>query len=52
VVVGDALPAALAADWLTAAWDQNAGIHVAGPAAALVEVAGGWLKEIQVDCGK
>jgi glutamate/tyrosine decarboxylase-like PLP-dependent enzyme len=46
-VVGGALPAALAADWLTAAWDQNAGIHVAGPAAALVEdVAGGWLKEI------
>jgi glutamate/tyrosine decarboxylase-like PLP-dependent enzyme len=46
-VVGGALPAALAADWLTAAWDQNAGIHVAGPAAGLVEeVAGGWLKEI------
>ena len=46
-VVGGALPAALAADWLTAAWDQNAGIHAAGPAAALAEeVAGGWLKEI------
>lgn len=46
-VVGGVLPAALAADWLTAAWDQNAGIHVAGPAAAIVEdVAAGWLKEI------
>src|SRR5579864_5482919 len=46
-VVGGLLPAALAADWLTAAWDQNAGIYVSGPAAAVVEeVAGGWLKEI------
>ncbi len=46
-VVGGALPAALAADWLTSAWDQNAGIHVAGPAAAIVEdVAGAWLKDI------
>ena len=46
-VLGGSLPAALAADWLTAAWDQNAGLYAAGPAAAIVEeVAGAWLKEI------
>jgi glutamate/tyrosine decarboxylase-like PLP-dependent enzyme len=46
-VVGGAAPAALAADWLTAAWDQNAGLYVLGPAAAVVEeVAGAWLAEL------
>jgi glutamate/tyrosine decarboxylase-like PLP-dependent enzyme len=46
-VIGGVLPVALAADWLTSSWDQNAGLALPTPAAAVVEeVAGGWLKEI------
>src|SRR5713226_4142955 len=36
-VVGGSLPAALAADWLTAAWDQNAAMYTCAPAAAIAE---------------
>ena len=35
---------ALAADWLTSAWDQNAGLYVASPTVAVLEeIAGRWL---------
>jgi glutamate/tyrosine decarboxylase-like PLP-dependent enzyme len=46
-VIGGVLPVALAADWLTSAWDQNAGLALPTPAATVVEeVAGRWLKEL------
>ncbi len=46
-VVGSSLPAAVAADWLASAWDQNAALYACSPAAAIIEeVAGAWLKEI------
>ena len=46
-VIGGSLPAAVAADWLTAAWDQNGVLHAASPAAAAAEqVAGEWMLEL------
>ena len=46
-VIGGTLTAAIAADWLTSAWDQNAAIHACGPAVAVIEeVAGNWLKAL------
>ena len=46
-VIGGAFPAAIAADWLTAAWDQNGGGYVAAPALSVAEeVAAGWVREL------
>ncbi|MBV9264232.1 MAG: aspartate aminotransferase family protein [Candidatus Eremiobacteraeota bacterium] len=46
-VIGGALPSALAADWLTSAWGQNAVMFASSPAASIVEdVAGAWLKDL------
>jgi glutamate/tyrosine decarboxylase-like PLP-dependent enzyme len=46
-VMGGTLPAALAADWLVSAWDQNTGMRHATPATATAEeAAAGWLLEL------
>ena len=46
-VVGGSLPVALAADWLTAAWDQNGAFYSHSPLAAAVEaLAAEWLVDL------
>lgn len=46
-VNGGALPVALAADWLTAAWDQNGASEAISPAAAAAEAAAiDWAREL------
>jgi glutamate/tyrosine decarboxylase-like PLP-dependent enzyme len=46
-VMGGTLPAALAADWMVSAWDQNTGMRYPTPGTAAVEsVAAGWLLDL------
>ncbi len=46
-VTGGALPAPLAAEWMTAIWDQPASLYVLSPAASVVEeVTAEWLLEL------
>ncbi len=46
-VIGGALPAALAANWLAGAWNQNAGLEIASPVGVRLErVALGWVREL------
>ena len=46
-VNGGSLPAALAANWLAGAWDQNAGLSVSSPAAAaLEEISVRWILDV------
>ena len=46
-VIGGGLPSAIAADWLTAVWDQNAGSADGTPAAAVIEhVVLRWVAEL------
>jgi glutamate/tyrosine decarboxylase-like PLP-dependent enzyme len=46
-VIGGHVPASLAADWLTSAWDQNATLYVTSPANSVVEeVAAGWVLDL------
>jgi glutamate/tyrosine decarboxylase-like PLP-dependent enzyme len=46
-VTGGALPVAVAASWLLAAWDQNAALSVMSPVAARLDaVAIGWVRQL------
>jgi glutamate/tyrosine decarboxylase-like PLP-dependent enzyme len=47
MVIGGTHPAALAADWLVAAWDQNAWLRQVTPAhSAIEDITSGWLLDV------
>lgn len=46
-VIGGALPAAMAANWLTGIWDQNAALSVMSPVAAKIEeIVSEWVLDL------
>jgi glutamate/tyrosine decarboxylase-like PLP-dependent enzyme len=46
-VTGGALPAAMAANWLAGAWDQNSALFAQSPVGARIEeIAAGWLIDV------
>ena len=46
-VTGGSVPASLAADWLTSAWDQNAVLSISSPAAGVAEeVTASWILDL------
>jgi glutamate/tyrosine decarboxylase-like PLP-dependent enzyme len=46
-VIGGALPVSVAANWLAAVWDQNAGLTVSSPVSARIEeIVSAWLIEL------
>lgn len=46
-VIGGSHPGSVGADWLTSTWDQNCGLYLTSPSAAIAEeIAGAWLKEL------
>jgi glutamate/tyrosine decarboxylase-like PLP-dependent enzyme len=46
-VIGSALPATLAANWMAGAWNQNAGLYTISPVAARIEqIALEWIRQL------